>query len=190
MDRITAEGLIGLYSDDLEYVNIDHCGYVFMLRHVIGIQDVSEIVWRVVQACFIDDGEYRPEFRDFMLRSEVIDKYTNIMLPDDIHERYDILYRSGIFGTVISNINSDQFDQIMHSIDLKVKYISDSNVSMIESKINEVYESIKDVITKMNATLDGVDNDALVGFINAFSKGLDEMKLAKALLSESKNVNK
>lgn len=45
---------------------------------------------------------------DFCFKVEVLSRYANITLPDDIEERYRIIYGSDLYRSVVENINHEQ----------------------------------------------------------------------------------
>lgn len=191
MERIGAEAFVANYATFEEYGEIEYDGVKFLLRETIGFMQMMEIVETVVRACFITDGSYRPEFKDFMLRCEVLEKYTNIDLPSDINEQYDIVYKSGIFGHVVSCINKEQLGIIIKNIDDRIDYNVNSNVMRIEEKISEIYTSVKNMIDTMEKSLGDINSAEMSKLIRSLSgESIDTEALAKAIVESMRSNDK
>ena len=75
-------------------------------------------------------GEYHPELKDYFLRIAVLRAYTNLVLPEG-NLCWDLVYGTPIFTKVvgsdhnidcmISNIDIDQYNQIVDAIDRKIE---------------------------------------------------------------------
>lgn len=185
MEKISADAFVANYATTDEYKEIEFCDTSFMLREHVDIESMMKIVNTVVKACFIDDGEFRPELKDFVFRWQVIEEYTNIKLPEDTRDQYRFVYESGVFGTVMNAINNEQINAIVRSIDEKIRYTADSNINELENKLNELYNSAKVLVDRIEDSMSGVDSDTITKIASAFSGdgAINTEELAKALIA-------
>jgi hypothetical protein len=185
MEKISADAFVANYATTDEYKEIEFCDTSFMLREHVDIESMMKIVNTVVKACFIDDGEFRPELKDFVFRWQVIEEYTNIKLPEETRDQYRFVYESGVFGTVMNAIDNEQINAIVRSIDEKIRYIADSNINELESKLNELYNSAKVLVDRIEDSMSGVDSDTITKIASAFSGdgAINTEELAKALIA-------
>ena len=185
MEKISADAFVANYATVDEYKEIEFCDTSFMLREHVDIESMMKIVNTVVKACFINDGEFRPELKDFVFRWQVIEEYTNIKLPEEIRDQYRFVYESGVFGTVMSAIDNEQINVIIRSIDEKIRYTADSNINELENKLNELYNSAKVLVDRIEDSMSGVDSDTITKIASAFSGdgAINTEELAKALIA-------
>ena len=61
------------------------------MRKNIPFTEMLAFVNDVVSSCFQQKGEYVPEALDFAIKSNIIIRYTNVSLPDNLEHRYEIL---------------------------------------------------------------------------------------------------
>lgn len=189
MERISADVFVANYATTDEYKEFEFCDSTFMLRETVDFGSMMRIVNTVVKACFIDNGEFRPELKDFVFRCKVVDEYTNIQLPDESYEQYRFVYESGVFGAVMSAINKEQVNAIARSIDEKIEYIAESNVNELEIKLNELYNSTKSLIDMIETSMNSIDSDTITKIASVFSEdgSLNTEELAKVLISASRH---
>lgn len=185
MERISADVFVANYATADEYKEIEFCDSSFMLRETVDFESMMRIVSTVVNACFIGDGEFRPELKDFVLRWQIIEGYTNIQLPQEPYEQYRFVYESGVFGLVMNAINKEQVNAIVRSIDEKIGYIVESNISELENKLNELFNSTKNLIGMIETSMSSVDGETMAKMASVFSGdgAISVDELAKALIS-------
>lgn len=159
-----------------------------IIKRVLTFTDVLEFVDNVTKTCFTRDTEtYMPEVKDFAIKSNILEKYTNLTLPNNIEHRYEIIYHTDIIETVLNYINNQQFSEMTTSIDAKIKNLNQANIERINkqmSDLNTAFENLQDFIEKALNSINIDDASNLIDTI--LHENLDEAKLVEAYLEQSK----
>lgn len=156
----------------------DWCGLQIVITPTISLQEVFNLVADVSTNCFSSDGDYIPEAMSALLNCGIIEKYTNISLPEDVTERYDLVMRSGVIDLVLPRINEMQYEQIVEAIRDKVEYMCDSNVSKLSSSISQIVESVKSLKDRAERMFDGISEGEIRSFVDTFSKNENVERMA------------
>ena len=94
----------------------------------------------VVKSCFDQaDGSYLPEVKDFAIRSNIMERYANFTLPNNLEKQYDMVIRSGAVEMIMNYVNFSQFSELMKAIDAKVQNTADAHIQTFIKKIVIVY---------------------------------------------------
>lgn len=168
-------------------VEEEWCGLQLVITPTISLQEVFNIVADVSSNCFSDDGTYIPEALTAVLNCNIIEKYTNISLPKDISERYELVMRSDLMNIVFSHINEIQYGQIVEAIQNKVDYACDSNVSKLGHSISQIVESVKSLKERAEQLFDGMSTDEVRSAIDAIGggRGIEDMAVSEYLKANS-----
>lgn len=138
------------------------------IKGVLSLQDALQFVKDVVESCFLEDGTYVPEVKDFAIRSGVLTSFANFTLPSNIKKRYELVYCSDAYDFVISHINSEYFHMLMTSIDEKLEHILDEAYGRRLGGVDIDAESIERIIQSFGS--DGINEgkvvDAYMGYLN------------------------
>lgn len=162
-------------------------GLEVFIANTIPLNAMMQFVQDVYGGCFmVDTGEYAPEVKDFLIRSSVIEMYTNISLPSNISKRYDILYRTDIYSFVLSYINGDQIDHMFDAIDRRIECAVNANVSGITRQVSSLYSSLEDLEKKTEQLFSGLGEDDIRNITQALGSGnIDEDKLVEAYIKQT-----
>lgn len=160
---------------------------IVVLRH-ISMQDMVEFVNSVVEMCFSsDDMTYQPEIRDFAEKYYIIEKYTNLDLPEDVSEKYDLIYRTDLVNTVIKNIDTfEQLNAICDAVEEKVANRAQSNIEAITTRVNQLADEIEKVGETLISAFGDVDPEAVEALTKALTDGgLSDESIAKAIVEST-----
>lgn len=135
------------------------CGIPVVITPTISLQEVFNIVANASSNCFSDDGSYIPEAMIAVLNCDIVEKYTNISLPEEITDRYDLVMRSGLMEFVLPRINEMQYNQIVDAIRDKIDYACDSNVSNLSHSISQIVESVKSLKERTERLFSGASTE-------------------------------
>lgn len=154
--------------------------------------DVLNFVNLVVRSCFdTETNEYFPEIKAFAIRCCVLEKYANFSLPSNIERRYDLVYNTDAYETVIQHINANQFNEILDAIDKKVENLANANVAAINKQINTIYNMFNSLQEQFNEIFSGITPEDASKFMQTIADGkFDEEKLVQAYMAQSKEVSK
>lgn len=174
---VSKDNVVFIPLDGVEDVDIE-------VTKTISLQSMIEFVENVAESCVdMDSGEYTPQVRDFAIKRELLTKYANFTMPNNIEKQYEFIYGSNVVDVVLQNINQLQFQEIVSSIDRKVKFMLDCVTSISASntvKLLNKLDSIAEQNTAMFDSLQGEDIASVFSNINAIAN-MDEEKLARAV---------
>lgn len=169
---------------------IDWDGLEITVTNTIGFGDMVKFVNETVNSCFSKDGSYNPEAKDFAFRLNIIEKYTDIRLPDNVEAQYWFVYGTGIVDKIIGLINPVQIDSIMKAVEEKASNRAHANIEAIMKRLEEVSAAFDgmqaQLAEQLKAALGGIDPDDLSKLAASMTDGeLDEDKIVKAYLDQS-----
>lgn len=165
-------------------VAVDWHGYEILVKKNLDFYEMLTFVDKVVGACFRDDGSYMPEAEDFAIRACTIALYSNVNLPSDLAKEYDVLMISGIFDLILSAINRSQFDGMVMAINSKIESIVDAGIMDSRKKLESATASMVEMLGKVNALFDGVENSDLRNIAKALESGeISEEKIVETFLN-------
>ena len=136
----------------------------------------------VVDTCFDKDGNYIPEFKDFLIRSFTVQMYSNVRLPQDLKKQYDILYNSDLYNVLIQHVDIVQYDTLLMAIDEKLEYRRNADVMTMRMTLNNLISQFQNFGEQLNQVeIEDVRNIAEA--INGVD--LDEEKFVDAILNRN-----
>lgn len=157
------------------------------IKRTISLGDMLSFVNDVVASCFQDNGEFMPEVLDFAIRSNIILKYSNVSLPDNLEHRYAILYCTDIVNFIRGHAGQEQVDEIINAIHRKVDYLCNTNVRAIQSKLNELISAFDNLQSKTADVFNNISSDDVAKLASILSSGeLSEEKIVAAYMDRVK----
>ena len=141
------------------------------IKHTLSFSEALAFVDDVVSSCFHTTGGYMPELQEFVVKSNILTRYANFNLPDNLEHRYSLLYNTDAVDVVIRHINQKQLDDILESISEKISYLCESNIAAIERQMNEVVSAFTELQKKTEAMFANITpDDFSVVFSNRFKR--------------------
>lgn len=167
-----------------KFVCVDWHGNKVTIKKYIGIDDMVAFVASVVDYCFSDlDGAYSPEFKDFAINVNIIRHYTDLELPGDVHELYEIIYSTDIIDVVSGIANRDQLDAIISATEDKISFMCDVDRATEERKVNEALDNLRSVVDMVSGIFGGINKGDIEKIASAIADSkLDEGKLMEAYI--------
>lgn len=157
------------------------------MKQTLPFMDMMAFVDDVVKSCFQKNGTYVPEVLDFAIKSNIISKYTNVSLPDNLEHRYMILYNSDIVDFVCKSINMPQLQEIVSSINRKLSYMCETNTVAVQNRLNELVSAFEDMQKKTDDIFSGITQDDMARLIGAIGDaGMTEDKVVESYLRQTK----
>lgn len=161
------------------------------VRRVLPLYDVMQFVADVVSTCVdTETGEYIPEVQAFAVRSAVLTMYANFTLPKDPQKQYDLIYNTTAFQQVLDVIDRVQYDEILYSINERIKH----EVAMLESSMARQVAELTDNMNRfiknseeLFGSVGGDDVGALVKNLSKIGK-VNEEELVKAVIDAKQDV--
>lgn len=178
-DKITVNALENAVKQNESVHTITWNGLEIKVKNNISFDEMRLLVSAVVESCFSEIGEYRPEFREFVTRALVLSLYTNVTLPKSLDAQYNIVY-SGIVDEVFQYINYEQYNHISWAIDRKIDLVLKENIDALNKQRKQLDEDMDN----MRKLVDGIDPEDIENLVSAFSKmNITEEGLMQAYLN-------
>lgn len=163
-------------------IDVTWRGYEVAIKRFISFTDMMSFVDGVVSGCFAkSDNRYLPEVRDLFFRCSIVEFYTNIVLPEDVEGKNQIVYGTDIIDLILQNIDMGQFRAIMDGIEKKVSYLVNTDIKRIEDDAELIIKQISELGDALNETFGEVDSKEMTEFVKAVTKmNFDEKALIEA----------
>lgn len=114
---------------------VQWCGVEIEYKEVLSMVEMKAFVDGVVEACFDGEGDYIPEFKDWLIRTNTVQLYTNVRMPQNIEKQYDILYQTDLYEQIVGMVYHKQYEDIMKAIDDKLAYRRNADVVAIRMQL-------------------------------------------------------
>lgn len=155
------------------------------IKRTLSFKEMLEFVNDVVMSCFREDGSFLPEVRDFVVRSNILTRYANFSLPDNLEHRYELVYCTDAEELVRRYINETQIDEIERAIDRKLQELCRSNAVGIQRQMSQLLANLDEVQQKAEQMIGSVTKEDLEKLIGALGNGaVDEEKLVQAYMNQ------
>ena len=163
-------------------------GIDVVIKGTLSFKEMLEFVNDVVMSVIQEGGDYRPEVMDFAIKSNIVLRYTNLSLPDNLEHRYAILYNTDVVDFVCESINHNQLHEMIDSAKQKVRYLCGMNTSAVQQKAQDLVNSFDVLSQKMSSVLDGVIPEDIAKIAGVLSNGgLSEDKIVSAYLAQTRH---
>ena len=172
---------------------LDFYGSELIVKHLISFADSIRFINETVKECFNDEtGAYMPEVKEYIIKSNLIEYYTNISLPSDLSKRYALIYGCWdvLEDMIVKNISAIQYEEIINAINEKISTIVDADVDNIYLKMNEMADAVNYITNYIEQIFSGVGKDDIQNIAKAIVESggkVDEQKIVDALLSARSN---
>lgn len=192
MERISYKDLKATISADNAVSVFSWNGLNITVKRFLNIEDMIRFTDAVCDSCFdYSTGRYRPEVKDFVTRSCILEIYANFDLPENLEERYELVYQSDVISEIMKYVNKTQFDAILIAIDNKIDERIDINIARFEKEKEEVYAQASELFSIIQNIFDGIDNSTVKRIADAVSKtNLDTDQFIKATVEANVEARK
>ena len=182
MHKIKVQDIIPK-KDEERFAVVDWNGKKLKVKYAISPGEIFEVVAKVVDAAFREDGTYTPEFVNLFIKCCIIDKYTNIEIPTDIDEGGYLIYETDLFDIVKEHASDVQLGDIYDAVERKVGFELHTRTKRVEDEIAVLEKTLDEMQTVFGPVLDGVSKEDISGLIDVMAHGkIDEEKLVKAVM--------
>lgn len=171
-----------------ETVSVEWNGLDIIVKTKLSFEEMMAFVDGVAESCFAADTKaFIPVAKDFVIGCLVIEMYSNLTLPQNVNKKYEIVSGCDVVDVILENVDKAQFDNIVKSINEKIRYLIEENLAQATIKTNDLLYSVSDIESKVGDLVSKITPDDMRTLITSISNGkLDEGKLMEAYL-ESKN---
>ena len=122
---------------------VEWCGVEIEYKEILTMVEMKAFVDGVVDASFDNDGDYMPEFTDWLIRTNMIQLYTNVRMPQNIEKQYDILYRTDLYEQIAGLVDQRQYAKIMDAIEQKLEYRRNSDVTAMRVQLSGLIQQFE-----------------------------------------------
>jgi hypothetical protein len=175
-------------SNSEKYSAIKWHGMDLIIRHVISYDEMSAFVKAVVDACFNEEtGEYEPQNRDFMYKYGEILFYTNVELPKETTEAYDVVYALDLNDYIGRHADQHQLADIQSAISEAIDYRLEQNLDALKAELRK----FENVFVELGDTMSSIDPDEIKKTMASIAEHgkLDEGAIVKALFPKGADDN-
>lgn len=154
------------------------------IKRTISLLDMIEFVNDVVLSCFDDKNGYMPELMDFAVRSNVLTRYANFNLPDNVETRYDLLYNTDAVEFVLEYINTHQLREMLNAANRKLAHLCNTNVMDIQKRMEELVAAFEEMQKKTEEIFGSIAPEDFSNLMSALREHgeLDEKKIVDAIM--------
>lgn len=162
-------------------------GIEIKIKHSLNIYEMKVLFDQIVERCFSTaDGEYQPEYQDFAERAAIVAMYSDINMPAEVYDQYDLVFKTDIYRFVTDRIDSEQLWAIIDSVSEKIKERVNYKAQDVLRRTEEAVSAIESLTSMFQTTFDGVDAESLSGVIKSISEhGIDEGKIVDAVINKT-----
>lgn len=171
-----------------EVVNVKWNSLDITVKTHLSFEEMIAFVDGVAESCFTADTKaFIPVAKDFVIGCLVIEMYSNLTLPQNVNKKYEIISGCDVVDVILEKVDKAQFDNIIKSINEKIRYLIETNIAQTTIKTNDLLYSVADIESKIGDFVSKITPDDMRALITSISNGkIDEGKLMEAYL-ESKN---
>lgn len=188
-DKISVSALDKVVKETYTpFVEIDWNGNRLIVKRTLSLRDMVLFVDSVVKSCFsADTHDFIPEAKDFAVRSNIVDHYTNVTMPKNLDHMYNLLYQTDLARVVLDNIDEWQFREMISAINNKIRHISSSDTARIVEQMNQAVAVVNDIAENIGELFSGVSRDDLTTLTDAVANGsIDEGKIVRLIANKDK----
>ena len=149
-----------------------------LVKPYIGAADFAEVVDNVVDGSFdwneeSGELEYYPYFTNFLRDMQIIEKFTNIRLPQNYTERYEairVLDHNGVIDMILAAIDPAVVGQLDVDIGKAIEFekcktarVAHQSIVYMGRRMRALGLSARNMINKLDSLADAISDDAAVG---------------------------
>lgn len=191
--KMKSDNLMKFVRDNYQkYNKVSWNGIELTIKESLSFSEMMSFVDSVTKLCFAEEtGAYLPEVKDFGIKTYILEKYACIDINRPADELYELIYNSDLVYFVIGHVNGRQLDEIVQSIEAKVKHLSDAKIDAITKQMSELYDAFDNLEKQLEDIFSGISPDDMSKIVGAISGGtFDDSRLLKAYQSEMNKGNK
>ena len=167
-------------------VIVDWYGVEVTVTPTISAVEMMNFVDDVVESAFLEALGYMPEVFDFVVRCNVLTRYANFSLPGNIEKRYELVYGTDAFETVVQKVNPGQYDEIVRAAKEKIEYKLDTSAAAVTRDAERMIDTFGDIQNQFESLFSGLSGDDIKKMVSAIGdKSVDEERLVKAYLEQT-----
>lgn len=166
----------------IQWHNVD-----IRVKKVLTLSEMLGFVDDVVGKCFYDELGFMPEIKDFAIKSNILTRYANFSMPENLEHSYQMVYGTDAVDIVCDAIDTTQLQEIVNAIDEKIRFRCDTNITEIQKRVEKVVETIEALSDNTEKIFSGLNQEDMQALMSSIvSGGFDEQKVVKAYMDQKK----
>lgn len=160
-----------------------------IVKRRISIEDMSAFVSQVAEACFDEGGDYHPEFRELLFKSGVLTFFTNINLPENSADQFDLIYSDDLYSEIERGIDEELLYDIDVAVNKKIDYLIKMRVEAINKRTIEMFNSFDGIMSDLENIGSMISDEELKKLIDVLSSdkfSINENAIAEAIVNMRK----
>lgn len=158
------------------------------IKRTLSLDEAAAFVMSVVNACFDGTDGYAAENEHPAVRSAVLALYTNIELPTDQFQQYDLIYTEDLYEMVLGKINLQQLNELVDAAERDIDYKINADINELRKKTEEFERNVEELTKEISEVFSGMSSDDVAETIKMLSSTkLDEEKLMNAYIKNVEN---
>lgn len=172
-----------------EATNVSWGGIDFVVKKTVPLEDEIAIIVSSVENVFLEDETYMPEAAEMTMCVLIVEKYTNVEMPEDIQKQYDLIFRTDFMNHVLENIDKSQVDRIVSAIDERVHHRRDCLVTGVEQRVQDAINSFEGSMSRLTDLFSGISHEDISMLTKSLGSlgSIDEEKLIRAYMEVTKS---
>ncbi len=181
LDKIIEENFSNVVTADWHDVTLE-------IKKSLSLTEMLEFVSDVVSSVFQDENGFIPEVADFAIKSNIVLKYTNVSLPDNIEHRYEILYNTDLIEFIRGFINAEQLHEIVTSIGKKISHKCNIAADNLQKQLTSLVSTLEKMQDTTTEIFEKITPEDLAKVMSAFENGdFSEEKIVQAYIDQTKS---
>ena len=187
--NVSASILMRLVIPETKTINYE--GIDIVITPTLSLGQAMQFIDNIVNSCIDEEtGEYTPITKELAIAINTIIMYSNCEVPSDNSDRYNLVYQTELYQTIVDNINSVQFYNLLDVIDSTISHKLAITTSTATQQVNILLAKIDEMNSRMNEAFGefmGVDMaEVLKGLL--INGSVDEEKLVNAVLKSKDDI--
>lgn len=168
-------------SKEIERIEtVNWHGNELIIKKNLSLSEAMSFVQNVVDSCF-DNGVYRPELKEFAIKLNMINSYSNLSLPSNFERSYEYIYTTDICQTIKLVISGRQYDELIRAIDEKISSLVAANTSAIHKQASDIIVSLDNISSNIGTLFENLSSEDITAALKAIpNMHIDEKKLIEA----------
>lgn len=155
-----------------------------IVRDFLPLTDVLVFVREVADSVVdMEEGVYRPEMYDYMMRYCLMTIHANLTLPKDPEKAYDLMYNTPVIEQIKQIVGSTaQYKNIESMIENKIVHNLEIIERSVEKQVREYLNMMEQFTNSVAPLFEDMDADKVAQFFNRMSaeERIDERALVEA----------
>lgn len=152
---------------------------------------LMDIVDSIVSGVVSETSGFHPILRGYFTTVVLVDKLTDIQMPESFVESAEFIDQIGIFEIISSLVGSNTMEAIQSSVTQKIEF--EKAMLLKKSPLDNLLETLNLVISKYGELFEGIDVNDVVSKMSKISEmtSIPEEKLVENILKfeEKKKAN-